>query len=58
MAGSNMNEDIADGGLIDVSELDLGELLTEADDSSLTKALNRILAVGENGESHWFQASI
>jgi FXSXX-COOH protein len=56
--GSNMNEDIADGGLIDVSGLDMGELLTEVDDSSLTRALNRILAADENGESHWFQASI
>lgn len=53
-----MSDDIADGGLIDVSGLDLGELLTEVDDSTLTRALNRILAAGENGESHWFQASI
>jgi FXSXX-COOH protein len=58
MAGSNMNEDVAEGGLVDVSGLDLGDLLTEVDDSSLTRALNRILAAGESGESHWFQASI
>lgn len=53
-----MDEHIADGGLIDVSGLDLGELLTEVDDSSLIRALNRILAAGESGETHWFQASI
>jgi FXSXX-COOH protein len=53
-----MDEDRADGGLIDISELDMGELLTELDDTSLAKALERILAASDNGESHWFQASI
>ena len=53
-----MSEDIADAGLIDVSGLDMGELLTGVDDSSLSRALNRILSASENGQSHWFQASI
>jgi FXSXX-COOH protein len=53
-----MDEDIVGGGLIDISDLDLGDLLTEVDDSSLTNALNRILTASDSGESHWFQASI
>ncbi len=40
--------DIADGGLIDVSSLSLGDLVTEPDQSSLARALERILASGED----------
>ena len=36
--------DIADGGLIDISSLSLGDLLDGPDQSSLARALERILA--------------
>ena len=36
--------DIADGGLIDVRSFSLGDLLDEPDQSSLARALERILA--------------
>jgi len=53
-----MDEDVADGGLIDVTGLDLGDLLTDVDETSIVRALERILTVNENGGAHWFQASI
>ena len=39
-----MNEDMADGLLLDVREVSLADLLAEADDSALTKALERLLS--------------
>jgi len=53
-----MGEDVTDSGLIDVSELSLGELLTEARDSSLDRALNRILASDNDDVYSSFTASI
>jgi FXSXX-COOH protein len=54
-----MGDSMADGGLIDVSELSLNELLEEVDDSSLTHALHRIFASGDEGaEQHGFQSNI
>jgi FXSXX-COOH protein len=53
-----MDEDLADCGLLDVSELGLAELLTETDDSALGRALNRILSSPANGACNGFSASI
>lgn len=39
--------DVADGGLIDVRSLGLGDLLDEPDQSSLDRAVERILASSE-----------
>jgi hypothetical protein len=44
-----MGESTADGGLIDVSELSLTELLEEVDESSLAAALQRIFVSGDEG---------
>jgi FXSXX-COOH protein len=54
-----VGDSMADGGLIDVSELSLNELLEEVDDSSLAHALHRIFASGDEGaEQHGFQSNI
>lgn len=42
-----MRDGVIDDGLIDISGHDLGELLA-ADDSSLTRALDRILATDKD----------
>jgi hypothetical protein len=42
-----MRDDVTDGGLIDICGPDLSELLA-ADDSSLTRALDRILATDKD----------
>jgi FXSXX-COOH protein len=53
------NYDIADGGLIDVREFSLGDLLDEPDQSSLARALERILASSEDSApQNGFQSSI
>lgn len=52
-----MDEDLADGGLIDVTGLALDEQLTEDDESALARALERILASDEE-PCNGFQASI
>jgi hypothetical protein len=52
-----MDEDITDGQLIDVRDMDMASLLTEAAKSSMKTALDRVLisnATGLNG----FQSSI
>jgi hypothetical protein len=41
--------DITDGSLIDVRSLSLDDLVDEPDQSSLARALERILASGEDG---------
>jgi hypothetical protein len=43
------NCNIADGALIDVRSLSLGDLLDEPDQSSLARALERVLASSEDG---------
>jgi FXSXX-COOH protein len=53
-----MNENVADGELLDVSKLGLDELMTETDDSALGRALNRILSSPADGACNGFQASI
>lgn len=53
-----MNENVADGGLLDISKFGLDELMTEADDSALGRALNRILSSQADGACNGFQASI
>jgi hypothetical protein len=52
-----MREGTTDNGLIDISSSDLSTLLT-ADESSLTKALDRIIATDRDDEYASFQASI
>jgi FXSXX-COOH protein len=52
-----MREDVTDGGMIDISEADLGKLLT-ADESSLMAALNRILETARDDAYNSFTATI
>jgi FXSXX-COOH protein len=50
-----MSDDIASGALLDVSGLNLSELLEELDESSLATALHRIVASDDEGaEQHGF----
>jgi FXSXX-COOH protein len=53
-----MGDDVSDGGLIDVSGINLSELSEEVDDSALEQALRRILASSDEHERHNFQAII
>jgi hypothetical protein len=53
-----MGDDISDGGLIDLSGLCLAEALTEADQSALAKALNRVLVSSADSICNGFSASI
>jgi FXSXX-COOH protein len=53
-----MSDNLADGGLIDVSALSLSELLEEVDESSLASALERILAAQQEEGHHGFNANI
>lgn len=53
-----MNDDIGDGGLIDVSGVSLSELCAELDESALDQALREILASSDERERHNFQAII
>lgn len=55
---SIMNDDIGDGGLIDVSGVSLSELHDELDESALDHALRQILASSDERERHNFQAII
>jgi hypothetical protein len=57
-ARRTMNKDTTDGGLIDVTELDLDELLSRVDEPSLTSALNRILISSGDTGSYGFNARI
>lgn len=41
-----MDEDVADGLLLDLRGVDVANLLTEAADSSMKSALDRILSYG------------
>jgi FXSXX-COOH protein len=52
-----MREGTTDNGPFDISSSDLGTLLT-ADESSLTKALDRITATDKDDAYASFQASI
>lgn len=52
-----MSKDVTDGALIDVRELDLSMILTEIDESSLKKALDRLLA-SDTGACHGFTNKI
>jgi FXSXX-COOH protein len=54
---STMSEDVTDSTLIDVGELDLSKLREDADESGLTRALNRLLA-SDNDHATSFQANI
>jgi len=42
----NVNEDVADGLLLDLRGVDMASLLTETADSSMESALDRILLYG------------
>jgi FXSXX-COOH protein len=54
-----MSDDIASGTLLDVSGLNLSELLEELDESSLATALHRIFTSGEECVDHYgFQNTI
>jgi FXSXX-COOH protein len=53
-----MEENVANCGLLDVSKLRLEELMAEADDSALRRALDRILSPQADGACNGFQASI
>ena len=53
-----MNENVADGALLDVRELGLDELISEANDSALGRALNRIISAPADGACNGFSASI
>ncbi len=53
-----MNENAADLGLIDVSELQLDDLLSKPDDSAFRHALNRILSSEFGNACNGFQANI
>lgn len=54
-----MDENVADGGLIDVSQFSLADLLDEVDESSLAMALERICVTGrENVGQNGFESSI
>jgi hypothetical protein len=54
---SVVSDDVTDGGLIDVRSL--SHLLDEPDESSLARALGRILASSEqNAEQNGFTSSI
>jgi hypothetical protein len=52
-----MNEDVADGLLLDVREVSLADLLDDKE-SSLAKALNRLLASNINSNYNSFSSSI
>jgi hypothetical protein len=54
-----MNEDVADGLLLDVREVSLSELLRQGgDESSLTKALKRLLSSNIDSNYNSFSSSI
>ena len=54
-----MNEDVADGLLLDVREVSLSELLRQGgDESSLAKALKRLLSSNIDSNFHSFGSSI
>lgn len=50
-----MSEEVTDRGLLDLSGISLD---TPLEESTLTRALNRVLAISEDGPSNSFQASI
>jgi len=50
-----MGENVTDGGVLDLSGIPLGESL---DESTLARAISRVLASSEDGPSYSFQASI
>lgn len=53
-----MDLDVTDSGLIDVSQYSMSQLLTEADESSLGRALSRIVRSDKDDAYSSFQASI
>ena len=53
-----MSEDIINGGLIDVTELDLDELLLQIGEPALASALNRILVSSDDAGSYGFGSRI
>jgi hypothetical protein len=52
-----MAEDVADGLLVDVSGVDIDSLLTEAGESSIETALDRLLMC-DGGSCNGFNSSI
>lgn len=52
-----MQTGVTEDSLIDISQADLGELLT-ADESSLTAALNRVLAASSDVAYNSFVSSL
>jgi hypothetical protein len=53
-----MSDDVPDLELMDVSRLRLDELLNQADESALVRALNRVLCSTATDACNGFQASI
>ncbi len=53
-----MSEETNEAGLIDVSTIDLTELLTELDESSLRRTVKQILTTSEDNICHSFSSSI
>ena len=53
-----MSDNVPDLGLLDVSKLRLDELLNEADESALVRALNRVLRSTADDACNTFNAII
>ena len=53
-----MGEQITDGGLIDVTGIDLEELSSTAGEPGLALAVDRILTSGEDAKSYGFSSRI
>jgi len=53
-----MNENSSDFALVDVSELQLDELLSKPDNTAFRRALMRILSPGTGDACNGFQANI
>jgi hypothetical protein len=53
-----MNEDVADGLLLDVQAINLADLLLEDQESGLAKALNRLLSSHTDRQFNSFDSSI
>jgi hypothetical protein len=53
-----MNEDVADGLLLDVRDIDLADLQLDEEESALARALNRLLAANCCSNFNSFNSSI
>ena len=53
-----MNEDVADGLLLDVRGVNIADLRLDDDESGLVKALNRLLSSNADSNYNSFNSSI